>query len=97
MTDRPDLAWPFYFAKKALTALRVNYREGDPFIIQEKGYIRGLATAYGCDPAKVDRVPFSELPYVVTLNVRSQEMARHIAEHGLTYKQAQKLVSAEAA
>lgn len=94
MSDRSDMAWPFYFAKRDLTARRVTYKAGEPFQIQEKGYIRGLAAAYGLDSGKADRMPFSELPYVVTLNVRSQEMAKHIQEHGLTYKQAEKLVGA---
>lgn len=87
---RSEFVWPMYFAAAPLDAPRLKLKEGEPFPFQDKFYIRGLANAYGVQQA--DTVPFHELPYVIVLNVRSEDMARQIKEQGLGYKAARKLL-----
>ena len=82
--------WPMYFTKKPLDAPRLRLAAGDAFPLQDKAYIRGLGHSFGIPDA--ERLPFSELPYVETLNVHSEEFARRIREQGLRYPQAKKLV-----
>ena len=91
MAARADLAWPLYFAKRPLTAKRITLKKGEPFPIQDKGYIRGLAAAFGVPNA--DRVRFSELDYVEMVDVQSLEKGRHILERGLTAEQARKVMT----
>lgn len=87
---RPEYVWPMYFATRALDAPRLKLNAGDPFPLQDKFSIRGLGRSFGVPEA--DRLPFSDLPYVTTLNVHSEEMARAIRDQGLDLKRARKLV-----
>lgn len=90
-SDRPDMTWPMYFAKVACDGKgKVRFRDGDPFPIQDKAYIRGIGASFGCKDSWARS--FGDLPYVEVLNVYSDTMARHISERGLTLEQARRLV-----
>lgn len=94
---RTDLGWPMYFARQPLLSGKVMYRVGDAFQLQDKGYIRGLGVSYGITDAWTR--PFSELPYVLSVNVRDARNAYHIQQQGLRYEDVLKLIAdgAEAA
>jgi hypothetical protein len=53
-----------YIARRALRGTRLTIEAGEAFPIQNKGFIRGLAVAYGLDAKEAERMPFAELPYV---------------------------------
>jgi len=90
-STRPDMTWPMYFARVVCDGKgKVRFREGDPFPIQDKAYIRGIGASFGCKNSWA--LSFGELPYVEVLNVYSNQMARHISERGLTLEQARRLV-----
>ena len=90
-SGRPDMTWPMYFAKVACDGKgKVRFRDGDPFPIQDKSYIRGIGSSLGCKESWA--LSFGELPYVEILNVYSETMARHISERGLNLEQARRLV-----
>ena len=89
VTKRVD-AWPLYFAKESLDALRIKLKAGQVFPMQDKFIIRGYGRAYGVPDA--DRVSFGDLPYVQVLNVGTEDLARQIVERNLTFKDAKKLV-----
>jgi len=86
--------WPMYFAAKPLKAARLTLREGDMLPVQEKQSIRGLGVAYGVEDAWT--MEWAKLPFVRTLNVRSEQVARQIREQGLGYREAAKLIGVEA-
>ena len=90
-TARTDWGWPMYFAKRPLTTGKVQYRKGDAFQLQDKGYIRGLGIAYGVLDADV--VPFASLPYVETVNVRDRRNMYQVLQTGLNADAAKKLVA----
>jgi hypothetical protein len=91
MPNKDFEIWPLYFAKKALDAKRVKFKEGQPFPLQDKFTIRGYARAYGVENG--DAVPFGELPYVQVLNVGAEDVAKHILDRNLSFRDAKKLVS----
>lgn len=85
-----SLVWPLYFARREIRGRRLVIRRGHLFPTEDKLTIRGFGRALGVEDA--DRRPFDALPYVQVLDVRSEEMARHVRERGLTYDQARKLL-----
>lgn len=91
---RAVAAWPAYFATKGLVGKHFAIRKGDLFFMQSKDYIRALGPAYGVPDAATK--PFSELPYVRTVNVGSPAMFNQIRAQALSLEQAEKLVGAEA-
>ena len=91
---RTDLSYPMYFAEKPLKGLRVSYRKGDAFEIQTKDYVRALGPQYGVPDAAT--LPFSELPYVRIVNVRSRGMAEQVRQQAMTADAAAKLVGEDA-
>lgn len=88
-----DLTWPVYFATRDLVGKRLTIKAGEPFPIQDKGFIRGLAQSYGVADAQT--CAFTVLPYVRVLNVHSTEMARQIREQGLSLTEAEARVTTE--
>lgn len=58
-----------YFAKLPLKARGLDLKVGDPFPVQAKPVIRGLASAYGCVGEEYATMPFNELPFVEVRNV----------------------------
>lgn len=65
----PLTPWPMYFAKLPLKARGLDLKVGDPFPVQSKPVIRGLAAAYGYIGEKYTTMPFHELPFVEVRNV----------------------------
>lgn len=91
-----EQTWPMYFAGADITGTKVALKKGELFPIQDKATIRGYGAAAGVKDAWTR--PFPRLGYVVTVNVRSEDMARQIREQGLRYKDVLRLVGvAEAA
>lgn len=93
MATPTTTGWPMFFAAKPLDAKRVKLKQGEQFPWQDKGIIRGLSKAYGFPEGGATLFPFASLPFVLMLDVGSYELALQIAEQGLTYAQAKRLVS----
>lgn len=83
--------WPMHFAARALDARRLKLAVGDPFPLQDRNVIRGYGAAYGVADAATK--PWSELGYVVTVDVASEEMAKRIRETNLKLKDVRALLS----
>jgi hypothetical protein len=88
---RTDQGWPMYFARLPLKTGKVQYRKGDMFQLQDKGYIRGLGIAYGFPNADV--VPFAALPYCETVNVRDRRNMYQVIQQGMNAEATRKLVT----
>lgn len=88
-------SWPVHFATKSMKARALNVRAGDPFPLQDRASIRGYGAAYGVPDAHTRS--FSDLGFVTTLDVRSEDVARQIREQRLSLREAQRLVQQGAA
>lgn len=86
------IAFPYYFVKQDLNGVRLKLKAGDPFPIQQKPVIRGLAKSYGVEDAEL--IPFDQLPYVDVVDVRSKQMAKRIQDEHLRAPAVKKLVKA---
>lgn len=86
--------WPCYFARVGVQSRRVTLTAGEPFPLQHKAYIRGLGPAFGCPEART--LPFSKLPYVRVVDVKTEAMARDIRERRLDLTAAEALMAGTA-
>jgi hypothetical protein len=91
MADNPH-GWPMFFAAKALDAKRVKLRQGELFPWQDRSTIRGLSKAYGFPEGGAPLFPFAKLPFVLTLDVGTYDLAVQIRDQGLTYAQVKRMV-----
>lgn len=92
--DSGDL-WPIYFARLPLVAPNLELAVGQQFESQNKGYLRGLAEAFGVQ--RGDQRPFHTLKYVGILLV-PRRLYNEVRERKYTYAQAvARLARAQAA
>jgi hypothetical protein len=87
---RGDAGWPLYFAASDIVTDKIAIKKGQLFPWQDKQLIKGLGGAAGC-PDSWQR-PFGELPYVVTVDAKSINLAESIRGRNLTLDAAKKLV-----
>jgi hypothetical protein len=88
--ERPDMAWPLYFAKRPIRGARISIEKGQLFPLQDKAFIKGVGGAAGCKDSWARH--FADLPYVETLNVHTEALARAIHDQGLDIGKARELV-----
>lgn len=92
MPEQFKATWPMYFAATDSDGQgKVVYRKGQPFIFQDKNYVRGIGGSFGCPDAWSRG--FADLPYVQHLDVRDETMVKHIMEKGLDYDEAKALMT----
>jgi hypothetical protein len=78
-----------YFATKELQSRNINLKPGEAFPLQDKTSIRMLGSAFGCPDAL--NMPWNELPYVTSVDVRNPSLAEKIKTLKMTHRDAQKM------
>jgi hypothetical protein len=81
--------WSMFFAKLPLKARGWDLKVGDPFPVQDKRTIRGMASAYGF--TGLEQTPFNELPYVDIVTFKGKPIGEDLAHLGLTARDARAL------
>lgn len=85
-----DFVTPVYFAKTEVAGARLKLKRGEQFPAWvDKTMLKMLAPSMGVK----ESTPFGELPYVQTLNARTEEMAALIRDKQLNIEGARKLLS----
>ena len=84
-----ECVWSMYFAKLPLKGRGWDLKVGDPFPVQSKPSIRGLAGAYGFEG--LEQVPFNELPFVDVVTFTGRPVGADLAHLGLTARDARAL------